>query len=373
MKSLFSGIFSGKTVLITGHTGFKGAWLSLWLKLLGAKVVGYSLQPPTQPSLFSELGLCDSICHVIGDIRDLENLQKVFAQNRPEIVFHMAAQPLVRLSYEQPIETYSTNIMGTVNLLEAVRQTSSVRACVCVTSDKCYENKEWPYAYRENDQMGGHDPYSASKGCAELVTASFRRSFFPPEKFLRHQVSLATARAGNVIGGGDWALDRIFPDAVRALSSHEAVPVRNPFAIRPWQHVLEPLSGYLWLAAKLSEAGPDYADAWNFGPLATGAVNVKSIVEKIVDVWGSGSINDLSAGQKNAPHEANFLKLDCSKAMGQLGWQPVFSVDDAVEFSTSWYKHFYCSEKFSARQYSESQIESYSERARQLGVSWAKR
>jgi len=368
----FAGIYSGKTVLVTGHTGFKGAWLSLWLKLLGARVIGYSLQPPTQPALFEELRLSNELKHVFGDIRDLNGLKDVLASSQPEIVFHLAAQPLVRLSYEQPVDTFSTNIMGTVNLLEAVRSVSSVRACVLVTSDKCYENKEWPYAYRENDSMGGYDPYSASKGCSELVAASMRSSYFPPSSYDKHRVAIATARAGNVIGGGDWALDRIFPDAIRALSQKIAVPVRNPFSIRPWQHVLEPLSGYLWLAARMFESGSDFAEAWNFGPLTSSAVNVKSIVEKIISVWGGGDINDLSSGQTSAPHEANFLRLDCSKATGKLGWQPVFSVDEAIEYAAKWYRGYYCSDRFNARDFSESQIFSYTERAASLSVSWAK-
>jgi len=366
----FNGIFSGKTVFVTGHTGFKGSWLALWLKLLGAHVVGYSLHPPTKPSLFEELRLSDDIEHVVGDIRDLEFMKSTMSKYQPEMVFHLAAQPLVRLSYEQPIETFSTNIMGTVNLLESVRTTSSVRACLCITSDKCYENREWPYAYRENDSMGGYDPYSASKGCAELVAASMRNSYFSPGSYDKHQVAVATARAGNVIGGGDWALDRIFPDAIRALSKGEAVPVRNPSAIRPWQHVLEPLSGYLWLAAKMLETGSNYSEAWNFGPLSTGAVTVRSIVDMIISGWGEGRVNDLSTGQKNAPHEANFLKLDCSKAMGVLGWQPVLSVAEAVDFSTEWYKQYYCSKTFDARRFSESQINSYTEIAARNQARW---
>ncbi len=373
LRQLFSGVYDGKTVLVTGHTGFKGAWLALWLKMLGARVVGYAMPAPTQPALFNELRLGDEIDSVIGDIRDAEALQQEFACYNPEIVFHLAAQPLVRLSYDQPVETFSTNVMGTVNLLEAVRRTPSVRACICVTSDKCYENREWPYAYRENDPMGGHDPYSASKGCAELVTASWRRSFFAAEKNEQHRVLLASARAGNVIGGGDWALDRIVPDAVRALSLNEAIPVRNPGAIRPWQHVLEPLAGYLQLAASLLTTGPAFADAWNFGPLSTGAVNVREIVDKIIGVWGEGSVNDLSSGQKQAPHEANFLKLDCSKAVGQLGWRPVLSVDEAIELTASWYQRYYRDKNFPTRSFTESQIDSYAQKARVSGVTWAGR
>jgi CDP-glucose 4,6-dehydratase len=370
LQNRLVAFYAGKTVLVTGHTGFKGAWLSLWLKMLGARVVGYSLNPPTQPSLFDETGLAEDVFHNVGDIRDLDSIQAVFQRYQPEVVFHLAAQPLVRLSYEQPVETFSTNVMGTVNLLEALKSAVSVKCCVCITSDKCYENREWPYAYRENDAMGGYDPYSASKGAAELVIASYGRSFFSDgnEKALP---ALASARAGNVIGGGDWALDRIFPDAVKALASKQAVPVRNPLAIRPWQHVLEPLSGYLWLALKLVEDRQRFGGAWNFGPLANGAVNVREMVEKIISVWGEGNINDLSSGQKKEPHEANFLRLDCSKAIGMLRWLPVLSVEEAVRFSAEWYKNFYKTNGNNVREFSESQILSYSDMAAKLDVEWA--
>ncbi len=368
MKNMFSGSFAGRTVLVTGHTGFKGAWLCCWLKLLGAKVIGYSLQPPTEPSLFEVTGLEKDICHIIGDVRDQSSLQKAFASTKPEIVFHLAAQPLVRLSYEEPVETFSTNVMGTINVLEAVKSCASVRAVVVITSDKCYENNEWPYAYRENDPMGGFDPYSASKGCTELVVASWRRSFFKDSK----TANIASARAGNVIGGGDWALDRIVPDAVRSLSNRQAVPIRNPYAVRPWQHVLEPLSGYLWLAAKLlNDENEIFSDAWNFGPFSSGAVPVKELVEQIVNCWGSGEIEDLSSGQKNAVHEANFLRLDCSKASGLLDWRPVFDIEKTIEFTTSWYKQFYESKNFDAGSFTEEQIFSYARMAEKSGAVWA--
>ena len=258
--------WKGKRILLTGHTGFKGSWLSLWLQSMGAPVVGYALAPPTNPSLFEVAEVGRGMTSVIGDIRDLEHLCAVFAEHKPEIVIHMAAQPLVRYSYIEPVETYSTNVMGTVNLLEAVRGTDSVKAVVNVTSDKCYENREWVWNYRENEAMGGYDPYSNSKGCAELVTAAYRNSYFHSEKYKEHGVALASGRAGNVIGGGDWAGDRLIPDIMRAITQNLAVNIRNPHAIRPWQHVLEPLSGYLMLAQKLYEEGAAYAEGWNFGP-----------------------------------------------------------------------------------------------------------
>jgi CDP-glucose 4,6-dehydratase len=258
--------WKGKRVLVTGHTGFKGGWLSLWLQQMDAEVCGYSLPAPTDPSLFVVAHIADGIRSVEGDIRDLEHLKRVVAEFRPEIVFHLAAQPLVRQSYRDPVETYSTNVMGTVNVLEAVRQVGGVRVVVSITSDKCYENREWCWAYRENEAMGGYDPYSSSKGCAELVTAALRNSFFHPDKFAEHGVAVASARAGNVIGGGDWAKDRLVPDMIRAFMCRETVVVRSPNAVRPWQHVLDPLSGYLRLAEKLWESGGEFAEAWNFGP-----------------------------------------------------------------------------------------------------------
>jgi len=360
LNTFFGGVYSGKTVFITGHTGFKGSWLALWLHSLGAHVIGFSLEPPTKPSLFETLGLSKQITHIIGDVRNFDALCTEMARHQPEFVFHLAAQPLVRLSYDEPVDTFATNIMGTINVLEAVRKTPSVRVCLCITSDKCYENREWVYAYRENDPMGGFDPYSASKGAAELVVASYRSSFFHPECYDAHQVAVATARAGNVIGGGDWAKDRIVPDIIRALANHELVPIRNPGAIRPWQHVLEPLSGYLLLAARMRENGRDFSPAWNFGPTATANIPVMELAKQAVSIWGKGEIHDLSAHQKNAPHEATFLKLDCAKAMNVLHWRPAWSVSQTISETISWYHGYYNDPNFSARSASIAQINAYS-------------
>lgn len=328
--------FQGKKVLVTGHTGFKGSWLSLWLQSMGAQVVGYALAPPTNPSLFEVAEVGKGMTSIIGDIRDLEHLRSVFAEHRPEIVIHMAAQPLVRYSYIEPVETYSTNVMGTVNLLEAVRSTGSVKAVVNVTSDKCYENREWVWGYRENEAMGGYDPYSNSKGCAELVTAAYRNSYFHPEKYREHGVAIASGRAGNVIGGGDWADDRLIPDIVRAITQGKPVNIRSPHAIRPWQHVLEPLSGYLVLAQKLYEEGATYAEGWNFGPNDEDAKPVQWIVEKLTQAWGEGASWVLDGGDH--PHEAHYLKLDCSKAKMRLDWHPRWHLEDALGAIIDWHR-----------------------------------
>ena len=331
--------WSGKKVFFTGHTGFKGSWLSLWLQQLGAQVTGYALQPPTNPSLFEVAQVAQGMTSIIGDIRDGAMLTNAMRQAAPDIVIHMAAQPLVRRSYVDPVETYSTNVMGTVNLLEAVRQTPSVRAVVNVTTDKCYENKEWVWGYRENEPMGGFDPYSSSKGCAELVTAAYRNSFFNSSKHSEHQVALATARAGNVIGGGDWAEDRLIPDILRAIQDGQSVNIRNPHATRPWQHVLEPLSGYLALAEKLSsEAGQQYAEGWNFGPRDEDAKPVQWIVEKLVSTWGNGASWQPVGGLH--PHEANYLKLDISKAKARLDWVPQWPLGTALEHILDWHKAY---------------------------------
>lgn len=328
----------GKRVLITGHTGFKGSWLSLWLQSMGAQVVGYALAPPTKPSLFETADVAQGMTSIIGDIRDLPQLQQVFAEHQPEIVIHMAAQPLVRYSYIEPVETYSTNVMGTVNLHEAVRSTGSVKAVVNVTSDKCYENREWAWGYRENEAMGGYDPYSSSKGCAELVTAAYRNSYFHSEKHKEHGVAIASARAGNVIGGGDWADDRLIPDIMRAISAGQPVRIRNPYAIRPWQHVLEPLSGYLVLAQKLYKEGAAYAEGWNFGPNDEDAKPVQWIVEKLTTAWGEGASWALDGDEH--PHEAHYLKLDCSKAKGRLDWHPRWHLDEALGAIVAWQRAY---------------------------------
>ena len=320
----------GKRVFLTGHTGFKGGWLSLWLQSMGAEVHGYALNPPTETNLFTlavvDKGMASS---AIADIRDLEKLSKAMKAAQAEIVFHLAAQPLVRHSYLDPLETYGVNVMGTVNLLESVRQTPGVKAVVNVTTDKCYENQEWMWAYRENEPMGGYDPYSSSKGCSELVTAAYRRSFLEPAG-----IALASARAGNVIGGGDWAVDRLIPDFLRALDAGEILRIRDPLATRPWQHVLEPLSGYLMLAERLFTDGLDYAEAWNFGPSDDDACTVQWILERLIEVR-----KDVKWQQEGIPqaHEAHHLKLDSSKARTLLSWQPRWKVHNALQETLEWH------------------------------------
>jgi CDP-glucose 4,6-dehydratase len=321
----------GKRVLLTGHTGFKGSWLSLWLQSMGATLRGLALPPPTDPALFSIARVAEGMDHCIADIRDLSAVHDTMASFQPEIVIHMAAQPLVRLSYQQPVETYATNVMGTVHLLEAARRCGSVKAIVNITTDKCYENREWVWGYREDEPMGGHDPYSNSKGCAELVSAAYRDSFLKEAG-----IAMATARAGNVIGGGDWALDRLIPDILRALQTDQAVLIRNPHAIRPWQHVLEPLSGYLLLAQSLYTSGQANAEGWNFGPRDEDARPVQWIVEQMCARWGHGASWTLQPGIH--PHEAHFLKLDISKARQRLHWTPRWSLDTALRHITDWHQ-----------------------------------
>lgn len=323
--------FQRKKVFITGHTGFKGSWLCLWLQKLGAEVHGYALEPPTNPSLF-ELAKVSGLLrsHLIADVRDAAALAEAMRRAEPEIVIHMAAQPLVRDSYKIPVETYAVNVMGTVHLLEAVRGCPSVKAVVNVTTDKCYENREWPWGYRENEAMGGFDPYSSSKGCSELVTAAYRQSFFNSQQ----GAAVATARAGNVIGGGDWATDRLIPDCIGALLAGEPVRIRNPHAIRPWQHVLEPLGGYLTLAQRLYESGAEYAEGWNFGPADADAKPVEWIVRRMCEKWGNGARYEIDGGDH--PHEAHYLKLDCSKARMRLGWQPRWNLEKTLHSIIDW-------------------------------------
>jgi len=332
IEKLFNGIYKDKVCLITGHTGFKGSWLAFWLNKMGANVVGYALEPHTYPNHFEILE--SSYISVIGDINDYQSLQKVFDQYQPDMVFHLAAQALVRDSYDNPQETFETNVLGTINVFEAVRKTNSVKAIINVTSDKCYDNKEWVWGYRENDAMGGHDPYSASKGCSELVTSSYQKSFFNTGNKL-----LASARAGNVIGGGDWAKDRLIPDIMRATNKGEEVYIRSPFATRPWQHVLEPLSGYLQLGWHLLEGKSEYAEGWNFGPNLNSNISVKEVVEEVKNHWSdiSYKINKDAANL----HEANLLMLDCSKANKQLKWRPVWDKEETFKKTIGWYKNFY--------------------------------
>lgn len=347
--------YKNKRVLITGHTGFKGSWLCLLLNQLGADVYGYALKPPTTPSLFYEAQIDELITSFIGDIRDLEHLTKVMQQVQPEIVFHMAAQPLVRDSYKIPVETYATNVMGTVHVLEACRNTPSVKAIVNVTTDKCYENREWHWGYRENEPMGGYDPYSNSKGCSELVTSAYRNSFFNPNDYEKHGVAVASARAGNVIGGGDWAGDRLIPDFIRAISKGEKVKIRSPYAIRPWQHVLEPLNGYLTLAAKLYTDGAAYAQAWNFGPDDADARNVEWITKTICEMWGENASFEIDNNPQ--PHEANYLKLDCSKVKAELNWFPKWNIETALKTIVDWNKAYLKGENI--RKVTINQIEQY--------------
>ena len=341
-----------KRILLTGHTGFKGSWLSLWLQSMGAQVTGYSLAPATHPSLFEIAEVAQGMTSVIGDIRDLTKLQAVFAEHRPEIVIHMAAQPLVRYSYQNPVETYSTNVMGTVHLLEAVRNSPSVKAVVNITTDKCYENREWVWGYRENEPMGGFDPYSNSKGCSELVTSAYRRSFFQEKG-----IALASARAGNVIGGGDWAADRLIPDILRAFEQNQPVIIRNPHATRPWQHVLEPLSGYLTLAERLCTDGQAFAEGWNFGPHDDDASPVQWIVEHMVSSWSNGASWQLDGGAHL--HEANYLKLDISKAKARLGWQPRWALSTALEKITAWHHAYLASTNM--HEFTMQQIANYAQ------------
>jgi len=333
-----SDFWRGRRVFLTGHTGFKGSWMSLWLQSMGAQVTGFSLEPATKPNLFEEAKVALGMNSVIGDIRDLESLKKAIQHADPEIIFHMAAQPLVRYSYQNPVETYSTNVMGTVHLLEVARSLQNLKAIVNITTDKCYENKEWLWGYRENDPMGGYDPYSNSKGCAELVTAAYRSSFFNPDSYSEHGVALASVRAGNVIGGGDWSTDRLIPDILLAFSQAKPVNIRNPHAVRPWQHVLEPLRGYLALAEKLHVEGASFAQAWNFGPNEEDAKPVGWIVDKMIELWGGNVKSQIDIGQH--VHEANYLKLDISKARHFLNWHPSLNLNHALALTVEWAKRF---------------------------------
>ena len=328
-----AGFWRDRRVLVTGHTGFKGSWLSLWLQSLGANVSGYALSPPTQPSLFELAKVGQGMDSAIGNVQDLEGLHRAIARFRPEVVFHLAAQSVVRLSYDEPVETFATNVMGTVNLLESVRDSADVRAVVVVTSDKCYENREWEWGYRENEPMGGRDPYSSSKGCAELVAAAYRASYFSSAGA---RAAVATVRAGNVIGGGDWTIDRLVPDVMRAITEGRPMVIRNPGAIRPWQHVLEPLGGYLILAEHLCDRGAEYAEAWNFGPRDEDCSTVGWIVAQLAEQWGEGLRWEVEGGAQ--PHEARYLKVDSSKARARLGWKPRWDLGTALRAIVRWHK-----------------------------------
>ncbi|MBP3821505.1 CDP-glucose 4,6-dehydratase [bacterium] len=344
---MYNNIYKGKKVLITGHTGFKGSWLTLWLKFLGAEVLGYSLEPNTTPSMFEELQIYGHCRNEFGNILNEKHLEEVFKEFRPEIVFHLAAQPLVRLSYKEPVLTYKTNVIGSLNVLETARHCSSVKAFVNVTTDKCYENKEIHRGYREDEPMGGYDMYSSSKGCVEILSSSFRRSFLQEEGTM----AMATARAGNVIGGGDWALDRLIPDCVRSINNGIDIEIRNPIAVRPWQHVLEPLSGYLLLGQKLLEEGKKYADGFNFGPNEDSVLTVAQVSKMVCDFYGKGKV---VVGEKSPLHEAGLLMLNIEKAKKILGWTPTLTAQEAIKNTVDWYKHFYAQDidmyKFTMKQ-----------------------
>jgi CDP-glucose 4,6-dehydratase len=335
MNGTAGAAYRDRTVLVTGHTGFKGSWLATWLKDSGSRVVGFALPPEAgRPSLFEAAGVADGMTSVLGDVRDLDAVRRVLEASGPEIVFHLAAQSLVRRSYRDPVETYATNVMGTAHVLEASRRCASVRAVLVVTSDKCYENRGWRRGYREDDALGGHDPYSSSKGCAEMLTSAYRRSFFHDSG-----PAIASARAGNVIGGGDWAEDRLVPDIVRAAVAGARVTLRNPGAVRPWQHVLDPLRGYLMLGRALLEEGRTFAEAWNFGPSAGDALSVRDLAARFEAAWDR--VDTEEAESPSGPHEAGFLTLDNSKARTRLGWEPRFDVGAAVAATVDWYRRFH--------------------------------
>ena len=364
MHNLFSGIYKDKTVIVTGHTGFKGSWLVYWLSQMGAKVIGYSLEAPTTPSHIELLNL--DIISVIGDIRDLDKLNETFQTYKPDIVFHLAAQPLVRLSYEDPIGTYETNVIGTLKVFEACRN-HNVKAIVNITSDKAYENKEWIWGYRENDPMGGYDPYSSSKGCADLLANSYRNSYFNLHDYkVKHNTLLASCRAGNVIGGGDWAKDRLITDIMLSVSQGKKVSIRNPKATRPWQHVLEPLSGYLHVGEKLLEERAEFGEAWNFGPSDEGSITVEEVVKNVKKHWDK--IDYEINSDPNQPHEANLLKLDCSKAHILLEWKDVWDSETTFEKTVKWYKAYYEEEKAVL---TKEDLETYVQTAREKEIAWA--
>lgn len=347
MIDIFNNFYKGKRVLVTGHTGFKGSWLSIWLHELGAEIIGVALDPFTERDNYVLSGIGNKIkADIRADIRDGKRMKEIFQEYQPEIVFHLAAQPLVRLSYDIPVETYETNVMGTINVMEAMRVTDSVKVGVMITTDKCYENKEQIWGYRENEPMGGYDPYSSSKGAAEIAIASWRRSFFNPADYgSKHHVALASVRAGNVIGGGDWALDRIIPDCIKALEAGKPIEIRSPKAIRPWQHVLEPLSGYMLLAQKMWIEPTKYCEGWNFGPRAESITPVWDVAQDVVKYYGSGTLIDVS--DSNIQHEAKLLMLDISKAKFLLGWEPRMNIHQCVELTVEWYTRYTKEEVYS--------------------------
>lgn len=366
MVNLFNGKYNGKTVLLTGNTGFKGSWMAYWLHKMGAKVIGYSKDIPSEPNHFKLLEDCYSE-KITGDVADLLHLEKTLGAHKIDLVFHLAAQSLVRYSYRHPIETFQTNVMGTANVIEVCKHHPSVKGVVIVTSDKCYENFEDDRPYNENDRMGGYDPYSASKGCAELVTSSYRRSFFPVSEYgKKHHFILASGRAGNVIGGGDWSEDRLIPDVVKNAHKGQSTEIRNPKATRPWQHVLEPISGYLLLGQKILEGDVSVSDGWNFGPQNNETLSVKEVLDKAIHIWPSITFD--TPPQHNIPHEAKLLRLDCTKSNTKLHWHPVWNTDTAIENTILWYKNYYEHGVLNT----EADLNSYITKAKELNYVWAK-
>lgn len=364
VKKAFSGVYKGKRILVTGHTGFKGSWLSFWLYLLKAEIIGYSLYKPSRPANFDALKLNNIICDIKGDIRDMDKLSFAFRRYKPDIVFHLAAQPIVGKSYDEPKTTFDTNMTGTLNVLECIRRTKSVRAAVIITSDKCYENNSWDYGYREIDRLGGIDPYSASKACAEITSFSYAKSFFPDSGSVR----IATARAGNVIGGGDWAKDRIVPDCIRAWVKQRKALIRNPRSTRPWQHVLEPVSGYLWLSAcLLKKGGIPSGESFNFGPDSDASYSVESLVKKMADSWGNAGwkVKQEATDRK----EAALLKLCCDKALLRLGWKAALNMEDTIDYTIKWYRNFYS--RSDMPKITSQQIGAYWSAAGRRGIRWA--
>ena len=357
-----------KRVLVTGHTGFKGSWLTIWLKALGAKVTGYSLEPNTEPSIFEATKLGSKVNHIIGDIRDSEHLEETFQKFNPEYVFHLASQPIVRDSYKNPKYTYETNIMGLINLFEAIRKSNSVKTVINVTSDKCYENKESMQGYREIDPLGGNDPYSSSKACSEIVTHAYRSSFFSQKGLSKTKVAVATARAGNVVGGGDWANNRIIPDCIRALTSLNPIEIRNPNSTRPWQHVLEPISGYLWLGLLLRSESEKYTSAWNFCPKKDEKIAVRDLVDSLIQIWGEGSW-ELTKDADLQPEETHHLKLDCTKAHHKLHWHGLLDIENTIRMTISWYRSYY-DQSFDIYDLCLKQIEQYISFAQEEQMKW---
>lgn len=357
--------WSSRKVLLTGHTGFKGGWLAHWLTQLGADVTGIGLPPENDPSLFELTDVASTVDSHFADITQTSLVADIVSACQPEVIFHLAAQPLVRRSYDEPIETYRTNVMGTANVLDAARKLACCRAIVNVTTDKCYQNNEWVWGYREDDRLGGYDPYSNSKACSELVTAAYRQSYFDPANYDQHRCAVGSARAGNVVGGGDWSVDRLLPDIIRAFERGEPVDIRNPSATRPWQHVLEPLSGYILLAQRLGTGDGDYAEGWNFGPNEESNRDVGWIVETATRLWGNGATSNV-APEVDAPHEATFLHLDCSKAKSRLGWKPVWNIEETLQRVIDWHQQY--KQGTNMKDWTLQEIKAYENAVRQQSI-----